>query len=810
MFRRAGRLIGAFFKFAPARAALLFASLALVMGFFIVVGSLVESVYLADPPGLTVEGRYVTLAERSSGGAFVGTQARDLDALEEKIGAGRILRYSVEGLPEKEGEVTARRAVAFVDPAFLTQIGPALQAGRVFEPGERAAVVSGAYAKRRFGRAEPALGQSVRLEGGRSLYRIVGVAVDEFRGVNAEGVDILLDSRWQREYVSLSTAGLPITITEEMQEAFKREISAELPVFGFLRLKQPDERVALESLYRTPALGSTQLELGSLIISFSQDQGRRLTIVDGIDLDPDRREIIKRYARYLGALCLVMAVVFLFNYSLHLLAMLPTRLDEIRLRLVVGAGMWDLFRRMFAEQAWLIPAATAIALPVAVFSLRWIESVPALGVKDGAISLEPRVLTIGLSALGLLGLQALASAAPLLSIRRLMTAGGSVSESAGQRSVRSGAGVVAFFVCFAAAGTVLLMSIQVQRMRSTPIGVLDRYVGALSGEARLTIAEARARVEGRAFAFADTAPLAALGQRQGFRLPQNAGASQIMAHSVTVSADWPSLAGVRLVAGEFSGWCETGRLLISAAAAKQLGVVPEQLISRSIVDVDGVEFQGKKIARDQGVIHGVIGDVRYDRLYGDHPVVLYRCGEAKAATTSADGFMTFSSPWYPRYALSPAAEGWDRLGVQSFTRLSAVLDKRTGLERFLAVSTALASLVALVLAFIGLGADSVSLMYARRREIALRMCLGATRGTLVVGLVRERLWTMAAAAGLSAVLLALLHPSLEDTLPWYRPTDLMAIAAAIIVVMAAVLVGLALLLRVNIKPDLAEELRRER
>ena len=38
----------------------------------------------------------------------------------------------------------------------------------------------------------------------------------------------------------------------------------------------------------------------------------------------------------------------------------------------------------------------------------------------------------------------------------------------------------------------------------------------------------------------------------------------------------------------------------------------------------------------------------------------------------------------------------------------------------------------------------------------------------------------------------------------------MAIAAAIIVVMAAVLVGLAILLRVNIKPDLAEELRRER
>ena len=103
MLRRAGRLIGAFFKFAPARAALLFASLALVMGFFIVVGSLVESVYLADPPGLTVEGRYVTLAERSSGGAFVGTQARDLDALEEKIGTGRVLRYSVEGLPDKEG-----------------------------------------------------------------------------------------------------------------------------------------------------------------------------------------------------------------------------------------------------------------------------------------------------------------------------------------------------------------------------------------------------------------------------------------------------------------------------------------------------------------------------------------------------------------------------------------------------------------------------------------------------------------------------------------------------------------------------------
>ena len=109
--------------------------------------------------------------------------------------------------------MTARRAVAFVDPAFLTQIGPALQAGRVFEPGERAAVVSGAYAKRRFGRAEPALGQSVRLEGGRSLYRIVGVAVDEFRGVNAEGVDILLDARWQPEFQSIEIPGLPVTIT---------------------------------------------------------------------------------------------------------------------------------------------------------------------------------------------------------------------------------------------------------------------------------------------------------------------------------------------------------------------------------------------------------------------------------------------------------------------------------------------------------------------------------------------------------------------------------------------------------------------
>ena len=808
MFRRAGRLVGAFFKFAPARAALLSASLTLVVGFFIVVGSLIQSIYLAPPPGLTVNGRYVTLAERSSGGAFVGTQARDLDALEERVGAGRILRYFVDRLPEREDGVTGRRAVAFIDPAFLTQIGPALQAGRPFEPGERAAVVSGAYAKRRFGRASAALGQSIRLEGGGSLYRIVGVAVEEFRGANAEGVDILLDVRWRSEFQSI--AGLPVTITEEMQADFKRQIGAELPVFGFLRLKQPDERAALESVYRTSDRGPTRLQIGSVTLFIPMDQGRKLTIVDGIDLDPDRREVIKRYTRYLSALCLVMAVVFLFNYSLHLLAMLPTRLDEIRLRLVVGAGIWDLFKRMFVEQAWLVPAAMAIAVPVAAVSLRWIQAVPALGVKDGAISLEPRVLTIGLSALGLLGLQALASAAPLLSIRRLMTAGGSVSESAGQRFVRSGAGVVAFFVCFAAAGTVLLMSVQVQRMRSTPIGVLDRYVGAMSGETRLTVAEARARVEGRAFAFADTAPLAALGQRKGFRLPQNAGASQIMAHPVTVSADWPSLAGVRLVAGEFSGWCETGRVLISAAAAEQLGIAPERLIGRSIVDIERVDFEGKESARHRQVIYGVIGDVRYDRLYGDPPVVLYDCGEATTATTSADGFLTLSSPWYPQYALSPDAAGWNSLGVGSFTRLSAVLDKRTGLELFLAASTSLASLVALVLALIGLGADSVSLMYARRREIALRMCLGATRGTLVLGLVRERLWTMAAAAALAAVLLALLHPSLEETLPWYRPTDLMAVAAAIIVMMVAVLIGLAVLLRVNIKPDLAEELRRER
>jgi hypothetical protein len=801
--RRAGRLIGAFFKFAPARASLLFASLALVMVFFIVVGSLIEHIYLAEPPGMTVKGRYITLAARSSGGAFVGAQARDLDALEAKVGTGRLLRYAVERYPVKEEGIARQRVVAFVEPTFLRHIGPSLQAGRIFEPGERAAVVSGAYAKHRFGGVRSALDRSIKFEGGGALYRIVGVAVDEFRGVNAEDVDMLLDARWRSDHVSIQLPGIPVT--EEMQEGLRRLISAEFPVFGFLRLEHPGERAALESLYRASDHGPTRLQIGNMTLELAMDQGRRLTIVDGIDLDPDRRGIIKRYTRYLSALCLVMAVVFLFNYALHLLAMLPTRLDEIRLRIVVGAGTWDLSRRMFFEQAWIIPAAMAIALPFAIFSLRWIQGVPEFGTKDGATPLEPRMLTIGVSVLVLFSLQALASAAPLLSIRRLMTAGGSVSESAGQRFIRSGAGVIAFFVCFTAASTVLLMSMQVQRMRSTPIGVLDRYVGEMAGEERLTIADARARVGGRAFAFADAQPLAALGLQKGVRLPQSTDAPRIMAYSVKVSSDWPSLSGLRLLAGDVSGWCETGRVLIGAAAAKQLGIAAGRLIGQPIVDTEGEES-----ARRRWVIHGVVGDVRYDRLYGDHPVVLYTCGEAKAFTAGADGFVTFSSPWYPQYALSPNADGWDRLDVRNFTRLSIILNRRTALERFLALSASLASMVALVLAFIGLGADSVSLIHARRREIALRLCLGATRGVLVTGLLRERLRSMAAAAALAAVLLALLHPSLEDTLPWYRPTDLMAIAAATVVMMVSVLIGLAVLLRVNIKPDLAEELRRER
>jgi predicted permease len=204
------------------------------------------------------------------------------------------------------------------------------------------AVLSYEYWTRRFGRDPRALGRTFRV--GNDLFEIVGVAQRGFHGTETGWVtDIFapmamknprtlasFNNFWLRTLLKLKPGAAPGPIQDKLRATF-RAIQEER-VKGFPAQSQRDrDRMFQEKLSIEPA--------------------------------PAGRSNLQRdYRQALAVLMLLVALVLLIacaNVANLMVAQAASRAREMALRVSIGAGRWRLMQLVLVESAWLALLATA-------------------------------------------------------------------------------------------------------------------------------------------------------------------------------------------------------------------------------------------------------------------------------------------------------------------------------------------------------------------------------------------------------------------------------------------------------------------
>jgi predicted permease len=223
-------------------------------------------------------------------------------------------------------------------------LGRLLTADDDSQPGAHPiAVLSYDYWARRFARDPKIVGRTFRM--GNDLYQIVGVAEERFTGTETGWVtDVFvpmamknprtlasLNNFWLRTLVQLKPGVAPEPVQEKLRATF-RDIQ-ELRVKGFpAQTKRDRDRMFQERLLLEPAAAG-------------------------------RSNMQREYRRALTALGLLVALVLLIacaNVANLMTAQAAMRAREMALRVSIGAGRWRLVQLVLVESAWLAFLAAAI------------------------------------------------------------------------------------------------------------------------------------------------------------------------------------------------------------------------------------------------------------------------------------------------------------------------------------------------------------------------------------------------------------------------------------------------------------------
>jgi putative ABC transport system permease protein len=728
------------------------------------------------------------IGEEVSPGNFLDWR-RDNPAFESFGVLGpRTLDAISDGRPE-------RWQAAMVSPGTLRALGTKLLSGRPFLPEEErldahVAILTYGLWQRRFGGDPATLGRTVRLSG--TAYEVVGILPREFRFPRRLGRDVELL--------------IPLRFSPE--RARDRQ-SRWLYAIGRLALGVSVEAAQREMDARTAALAR----------DFPADN-----LGWGARVVPLREEIVGRVRpalRILLATSLLVLLAACANIGNLLLARAAARRGEMGIRAALGASSRDLLRPLLAEGAILSASGGLAGVALAAGGLRLLLAAAPTGIpRLDEVRLDPGVLAF---ALGVAILSALVfGLVPALAAWRsdpataLRFEGRGADHGGGSRIRRLVTVTEIATALVLLVGAALLLSSLGRLLRVDP-GFDASKVTAM--EVVLT-APRYAEDARRSDFFRDLTDRAS-------RLPGvvSAGGVSHLALSGSNSTegylvedrlpadpnDIPEAATRAVTPGYF----RTLSIPILAgrdfAASDRAGSTPVVLVNRAFADrYWGVgEAVGKRIffAGSRGwsaprEVIGVVGNIHHSAL--DAPAVpeIYVC--YAQAPYDAMVLVAKSEPGAP----SPAAALRDEVSrldpeqpVSSLRPMETVLADSTSEPRFYAGLVSVFAALAILLASAGISSVIAYSAAQRRREIGIRLALGASRSHVVGLVLREAVSLGAWGIGVGMLVSALAARGLAGLLFGIRPHDpvVFAAAAALLsaVVFAASLVPAAASARVS-------------
>jgi putative ABC transport system permease protein len=499
------------------------------------------------------------------------------------------------------------------------------------------------------------------------------------------------------------------------------------------------------------------------------------------------------------AVPLIVLAIACVNAANLMLARASRRALEWRLRLALGSSRWRIVRQILAESLLISFLASAAGLILTYWSLGLQE-----GILSMAFEIDWRVLAFTLAIAAMTSLAFGIGPAIATTRAAAMRAPSAAPEGtrAGQRRVRMGlVGLqAALSLGLLMAGTQFLTALT-ERANDDGLADPERLLVASFDVSKLRYTESQTReFYARLMAEARTLPgvtAAAVANGDFWRpspwtwplqtwLPVDPPATAkgtlglYTAGDVFVILENTMREGRAFVPGDHTGRPQS--VIVNEVFAQRF------LNGRALGQT--VRIAGARAKYEQGYDVAIVGVVssptgrRGDRR---HPVVYY--------PVPLDGGTSLKLLLRLDGRPAAAAQGLrdlvrrldDRLPIATLTTGTQMREEWGGEKRWLAIATAVLGVAALVLASAGLFSVVAYVVALRRREIGIRMTLGAN-GSAVVGMIlRQALIPTAvgclAGAGAAAVAAQIVRSQLFDASP-LDPVAFAATAGVMLAVMA--------------------------
>jgi predicted permease len=676
-----------------------------------------------------------------------------------------------------EGE-PQRLSTAFVEPGFFPVLGVRPEIGRLPREDEmhrggpdKVVVLSYAFWRSRFAGSSSVVGNTLTLDG--APYEVLGVMPRDFR-YPGDRVDVYIP------YSTIPDDGIPRTRDNRVLQVVAR--------------LKPGVDIA-RGRAEVAAIARRLSE------QYPEDRAWASATVEPL------RDVIVGKART-GLLVLLGAVAFVLllacaNLASLLLARATTREREIAVRSALGAGRGRLVRQLLTESLVLALGGGALGVLFAVGATRALVMLGSAQLPRAAeIGLDPAVLLFALALSMLTGLifgLVPAFRATSTDLQTALREGGRGSSSARGQRLRAAlvVGEVAVAVILVVgAGLMTRSFVELLHVelgfRPDHVLVVNYSIGdahqGTRGQFRGYYAEVLDRVRavpGVVAAGATKAiPFRGSGERIDF-VPEGmvlaSGQEAPTAPLIHVSDGYFHALGTRVMAGrEFERSDDDQapvRFVVNEAFARKY--FPDRpAVGRTVM-----------IGTDQIPIVGVVGDIRQESVEEPAQPTVYIHTLQNLRSQANLVVRTRGEPLTMARAVEDAVWSVDRdQTITSVFTLSSAVGEAVARPRLLTTLLALFGVLGVLIGGIGLYGVLAYFVTQRRREIGVRVALGADSGSVLRMVVGRGLWLAAAGIIVGLAGAALLTRFMRSVLFGVGTTDPLTFAGV-----AAVLIAVAFL-----------------